>query len=238
MHSFYFVRGKNMKKKLFSYAMISAISSFASIDVNATPYMKLDFGYGIPNKLEDGDTGYPIANRPKSSLIGGIGFGYKSTDSLKFDVGYNYFGNMKYKASHEDLDNSERTLNYAQGFKSNLFSANAQYNFKTNSKLSPYVRGGVGLSQNKASALEIKNDLGKDIVQSYSKTKSNFAYALGTGIECKLNDKASINLGYQFHDLGKIQTSKKRVISEADEFAPSSKFRVNSFNLGLLYSFK
>tara|TARA_B100001079_G_C16246719_1_gene441460 strand:+ start:72 stop:770 length:699 start_codon:yes stop_codon:yes gene_type:complete len=101
-----------------------------------------------------------------------------------------------------------------------------------------YVGAGIGISRNKMNPLSIHSDgvlLGT--ASSNTETELAFKFALGTLIN--LSDNVSVDLNYQYVDLGDIKSGKNLSWDARDMVAPYSgpEISSNEFNVGLQIAF-
>ena len=221
--------------KIFKSLIITSIFQFGVLNVIAEPFIKMNYGVGISNRLDDyARDGYVPASKPKNANIYGVNIGYKFKNNVSLDFGYKKSDNFKYTA----IDPSKYFYN--QNISLSTYTINTQYNFENNSKFFPFARMGIGLSKNKLGKYNVMN-LDDNSKKYYldSNSSNNFTYNLGAGIGYKINDKWVTDFSYQHHNLGQIKNSSKileNTIGETIEPAVST-FKVNSFNLGISYYF-
>ena len=99
--------------------------------------------------------------------------------------------------------------NYNWNIKSNLLLASAKLNLLKYHHLSPYINGGIGASFNKTSGYT-ETALG-DVTPRVNPgfgggNTSAFAYQAGAGLDLQFNPQLIISLGYNYQDLGNVNS--------------------------------
>ena len=125
--------------------------------------------------------------------------------------------------------------------KNQILMFNTYYDFKTNSKFTPYINAGLGISRTKLRAFHFMN-LGEDGRAIIEDKSTNFAWAVGAGINYAVNDQASLDFNYRYVDLGDINGEKKYSFSNNTYY---QQFKINNslelkshdFSIGLRYKF-
>lgn len=87
-----------------------------------------------------------------------------------------------------------------------LFFENKVY-YVTDARLLPYVLAGIGVSLNKAYGF--KQSLGNDLSFA-NKTKTAFAYKIGTGLDFQVVKNLRLGVGYRFANLGSSELGKNQ----------------------------
>lgn len=221
--------------KIFKSLMIASIFQFGVLNLVAEPFVRMNYGVGISNRLDDyTNNGFAPASKPKNANIYGANIGYKFKNNVLVDFGYKKFDNFKYTA----IDSSKYF--YTQNINLSTYTINAQYNFENNSKFFPFAKMGIGLSKNKLGKYNVMNlDDNSKIYILDSNASNNFTFNIGAGIGYKINDKWVTDFSYQHNNLGKIRNSSKVLENTMGDNIepPISTFKVNSFNLGVSYYF-
>jgi len=101
-----------------------------------------------------------------------------------------------------------------------------------------YVGAGIGISRNKMNPLSIHSEevlLGT----ASSNTETEFAFKFALGALINLSDNVSVDLNYQYVDLGDIKSGTNLSWDARDLVAPYSGPEINSneFNVGLQIAF-
>jgi len=125
----------------------------------------------------------------RSSIFGlglslGTDLSYSSSVPIRVEAEYLYHGNETYsRAGHDSHDLSAHSI-----------MANGFFDIQTDTALTPYVGGGLGLA--------CIND--RATVADTSKgSRWNFAWNAGGGVALGLSERLALDLGYRYMDLGK-----------------------------------
>lgn len=164
-----------MKKYLLStlaVAGILACTTVASAEPVQGPYVVGEAGWAIG--MKDNDDAGTFA----------LGAGYHVNDFMRADmtVGYRPWGKVHFKGSGKS--------------KSDIWSlpvmANLYAKYPIHRMFDIYGMGGVGISWTHTDG----------ITNAKGKTKTNFAWTVGAGIDYYINSCWSLDLGYRYTDLG------------------------------------
>ena len=101
-----------------------------------------------------------------------------------------------------------------------------------------YVGAGIGISRNKMNPLSIHSE-GVLLGTASSNTETEFAFKFALGALINLSDNVSVDLNYQYVDLGDIKSGKNLSWDARDMVAPYSgpEISSNEFNVGLQIAF-
>jgi opacity protein-like surface antigen len=101
-----------------------------------------------------------------------------------------------------------------------------------------YVGAGIGISRNKMNPLSIHSE-GVLLGTASSNTETEFAFKFALGALINLSDNVSVDLNYQYVDLGDIKSGTNLSWDARDLVAPYSGPEINSneFNVGLQIAF-
>ena len=101
-----------------------------------------------------------------------------------------------------------------------------------------YVGAGIGISRNKMNPLSIHSE-GVLLGTASSNTETEFAFKFALGTLINLSDNVSVDLNYQYVDLGDIKSGTNLSWDARDLVAPYSGPEINSneFNVGLQIAF-
>jgi opacity protein-like surface antigen len=113
--------------------------------------------------------------------------------SYEFDAAYNIAPEAREKA---DIDSKSLFINAFYDFKSFDISSTS---------VTPYLGGGVGISSNKVSSQKQYNEGAPNGGTFNDKTISQFAYKLSAGSLFSLTEKLSLDINYQYVDLGSFK---------------------------------
>ncbi len=212
-----------MKKKLTLIAIVSffCITSISNAEMYVSGKLGAAFvsdadyteqGVTLDMKFEV-DTGYTVS--------GAIGNKFKS-GRIEGEVAYQSSEIDQFTASAGGASVSIDTSGDVSVLS---FLVNGYYDFILDSKVSPYIGGGIGFAQISTNDITL-TALGQS-VSLPDQDDTVFAWQIGAGIGYALNDKLALDLGYRFFT------------SSDAEFDGGSKieFASHNFTAGLRYSF-
>ena len=101
-----------------------------------------------------------------------------------------------------------------------------------------YVGAGIGISRNKMNPLSIHSE-GVLLGTASSNTETEFAFKFALGALINLSDNVSVDLNYQYVDLGDIKSGTNLSWDARDMAAPITgpEITSNEFNVGLQIAF-
>jgi opacity protein-like surface antigen len=149
----------------------------------------------------------------RSSVFGmggsvGSDLSYSTSLPLRLEVEYLYHGSESYQAG-----------NYTHDLSAHSILANGFFDLQTDTALTPYIGGGVGLAY-----LNDHVTGGMDV-----KAKSwNFAWNAGGGLAWGVSENLAVDLGYRYMDLGKTDKNSIPGSTTADVALTA-----HEFSLGL-----
>lgn len=111
---------------------------------------------------------------------------------------------MRGKAK-KDWKGSDEYGSYKDNIKTGVTSifANVYYDFHNQSDFTPYIGAGLGAARTKIELSDRYYDgIAAGIKRSMSESEWNFAWNVGAGLSYKLNEQASLDLGYRYADFG------------------------------------
>lgn len=134
---------------------------------------------------------------------------YLPTYSLGFR--YQYFFNQNIGGTITQYSDPDFVnYNYQLKTHSNVFSAISKINLVEYKHFSPYIDAGVGVALNQTGSYQ-ETAIG-DVVARIdspafsSHRNSQFSYSVGTGIDYQLNPRWLVSVGYEYQDLGAVQS--------------------------------
>jgi len=199
--------------------LLMAGSAFAEVS-KAGPYVRADAGYSLAGKPNKKD----YTKKLKGTPMYGIGFGYNINNNFRTDLTISHRNKYSYKAK-----------DVKQDFSSTAFMLNGYYDVMEYANFTPYVMAGAGVAHNKAG----------DYVNSTSSTfmgreQNSLAWQGGVGIKYKITNKASLDLGYKYVNLGKFKTSNfhwhGQDSSKLSSNAIKGGLKAQEVTLGLIYN--
>lgn len=154
---------------------------------------------GTTSYLEDGDLG--------TGYVFGLSIGKFVTDNLRFEIEATKRTSYEYDA---------KQINSTYSFKSDMDTKtlliNGFYDFQPfsmgNTSIKPYLGGGVGISKNDSGNEVEYNNGSPDGISTKGVTITQFAYKFSAGTMFSLTEKISIDLNYQYVNLGGFKGGK------------------------------
>ena len=155
--------------------------------INATP---TDFF------LEDNDLG--------TGWAGGLSVGKYLTNKFRMELEFTRRGGLEYNALNSDPSNSFYEKAHIS---SNALFVNGLYDFQPfsvkSSSITPYIGGGIGIARNKMGMQKEIDGASGDVLETWdSNSISSFAYKLSVGTLVSFTEKVSLDLNYQYVNLG------------------------------------
>ena len=149
-------------------------------------------------------------------------------DGLKYDSEYSSNSRLKSKA---DIDTKSIFINGFYDFESFDISS---------SSVTPYLGGGLGISRNDMGT--VTDSTGLFTQTTNGKKVSQFAYKLAAGTLVSLSEKLSLDINYQYVDLGKFKSGVNFVNSLGGNGALIEPFnggeiKTQELMVGLQYKF-
>lgn len=148
---------------------------------------------GTTNYLEDGDLG--------TGYVFGLSFGKFVTDNLRFEI------EATKRTSYEyDVKQINSTYSFKSDIDTKTLLINGFYDFQPfsmgNTSIKPYLGGGVGISRNDSGNDVEYNNGSPDGFTTKGVTITQFAYKFSAGTLLSLTEKISVDLNYQYVNLG------------------------------------
>jgi len=189
---------------------------------------KDQIGTGTADTTTDKDLG-------KSDIME-IGIGSYFSETFSGEISLAQRNGFKYATTGV----TDSNLRYKADVESLAVLINGYFNAQPLSiiqtSVTPYLGVGVGFSRNKMGAVDITqiND-GVSLGNAASNTETEFAYKLALGTLINLSDSVSVDLNYQYVDLGNIKSGLNLSWDSRDLNAPFSGPEITSseLNIGL-----
>jgi len=146
--------------------------------------------------LEDNDLG--------TGWAGGLSVGKYLTNKFRMELEFTRRGGLEYNALSSDPSN----FFYEKAhISSNALFVNGLYDFQPfsvkSSSITPYIGGGIGIARNKMGMQkEISGASGNVLNTWNSNSISSLAYKLSVGTLVSFTEKVSLDLNYQYVNLG------------------------------------
>lgn len=196
----------------------SALAQEAVAPRASGPYLRLEAGISMPQKLRKDWVEFPSGNpanetfskAPKSSFVGVVGLGYKLENGFRSDIAFemrDHYGESFFDTKNK---NSGVIINWkAPKIYSNALKLNLYFDILPDliAGFSPYLGAGAGISFNRVTPPQIVEAgtftakyLGDNLTR-------NFAWSLTAGAYTQINEQFALNIAYSYNDLGKIRSS-------------------------------
>jgi opacity protein-like surface antigen len=228
-------------KKLLSIVILSLASPLALADIGDN-FFSIKLGSSDSDKTgistftdQTGDAAQTSDNDLGDSNVLGIGAGTYFSESFSGEISISQRKGFKYNTTVSDA-----TQKYTADVESLAVFINGYLNSQPLSILqtsvTPYLCLGVGVSRNKMGAVDITEvSTGDSLGNASSNTETEFASKIAIGALIKLSEDVSIDLNYQYVDLGKIKSGSALSFDSRDMVAPFSGPEITSseFNIGL-----
>ncbi len=199
----------------------ASISAFENIYVTGTA------GYSKSMDLK-GDFG---KNNMKNSAILGLGVKTDVCDKAKVGLAFEY--RPGYKANATTLDEDGESDNHNGKFKVMSLMLTGSYDiYNYEDFITPYVEAGLGFARVKTGPINYSSAY--TAFSFKSKAIYNPAYSLGLGARFKLDENASLSVGYKFSDFGKTKR-QTTIFNDELEHLGKAKLRSNDLLLTLEY---
>ncbi|WP_158554819.1 outer membrane protein [Methylovirgula sp. 4M-Z18] len=194
------------------------------------------------NPLNNAGAGATFTDRNRShgqSFLAGLGLGYQYNDWLRFDVTAEMHGDAKLSTKYMLSDPTGRAFGQPAAtlltgahdakLSSTVGLANAYFDVLTWHGLTPYIGAGLGLANVRLShgsdrgTLTGANGVAAPVsFNTLGGTKTNFAWALMTGVSCDLAPNVKLDLSYRYLDIGSAPKGR----------SSNGLFRVSSAHVG------
>ena len=237
---------KRDMKKILAALLLTLPSMAMAIDlegyyITAKGGISKTLDTGIMTYITVDDTN-PLNNE---DLGTGSAFGFSAgkyiTDNLRLEL------EVIKRASYE-LDTSleaNNTTIIEGDIDSNSIFINGFYDFQpffmSNTAITPYLGGGVGISRNKMGTLT-ETTAGGNIVTLDSNTINQFAYKVSAGTFVSLTDNLSLDINYQYVNLGSIKSGVNAndggIADTLVKPLNEGEIKTQELMLGLQYTFK
>jgi opacity protein-like surface antigen len=231
-------------KKLLLIVILSLASSLALADIGDT-FFSIKLGSsnsknaGITTAINQFNSyGEMTNNDLGSSNVLGIGVGKYFSDAFRGEIGISQRKGFKYHTTAPGMPENYYTADvesfavFLNGY------VDAQPMTLLQNSITTYVGAGIGISRNKMNPLSIHSD-GVLLGTASSNTETELALKFALGVLINLSDNVSVDLNYQYVDLGDIESGKNLSWDARDMVAPYSgpKITSNEFNVGLQIAF-
>lgn len=215
---------------LEGYYITPKVGISESIDTGKMEYTNAGTTYGI----KDDDLGTATAF--------GLSAGKYLTDNFRLELELIKRNNYEYTARETDSDD----YSYKNSVDATALFINGFYDFQSfamgSTSITPYLGVGVGISRNKTDD-ETQYYLGSpDGYVTKGKTISEFAYKFSVGTLFSVSKNLSVDLNYQYVNLGEFEGGKTVYYNGAydntlDEGLNGGEIKSHELMVGLQYTF-
>ena len=175
---------------LFSNFKVEARGVFFS----ERAYLNLGFGLFQCERFKETENEYAKKNL-KISYFFNAGIGYKFSNYIRSDINFQY-SKVNYRASRQN-DHSKQDIRAISGI------VNLYCDLHPNSFISPYIMVGTGINRIQPTGLQISQNK-----KLKGESTINLVWNVGVGVLLDaISNDYSIDIGYRYIDLGKIQTA-------------------------------
>jgi len=235
--------------KKITFALLFAIPSF-SFAIDLDDFYITPKG-GISKSMDTGvilgDTGggqFDIKdNDLGTGYVFGLSVGKYITNNFRVELEASQRGGLEYDTEYASEPNLGTTTK--ADIKTQSIFINAFYDFKSfaiiNSLVTPYIGGGIGISKNKMGVVtEVTPE--NEVAYLDGNKVSQFAYKLAAGTLVSLTESLSLDINYQYVDLGSFKSGLGYVASggatgNLTEALNGGEIKTQELMVGLQYKF-
>ena len=208
-------------------------------------YLRGDIGMtnqqfkGLHQRLYDvpGTTVEAVGMGWDSSMMAGLGIGYKFNDWFRADFTGEYRGRANFHGSdHVTFNGGQGVDNYSGSKSEWVFLANGYVDLGTWWCVTPYIGAGVGMANIRIDGFRDDgfNNFGISTAYAANADKWNFAWAAHAGISYQVTPAMAIDLGYRYLSMGDGTTGATRAFDNSFTNGGPFTFRnINSHDLKL-----
>ena len=172
-------------------------------------------------------TAYPVGSKTDNAFGGSLAIGYdfnkKFNIPVRTELEYAAFSKVEAKKTWaEGVWIDDEVLTRKQSYQIQTLFTNVYYDINTGTKFTPYVGAGLGMAFIKTKGHTknaYPNDPGNPEEWSGSwgsRNVTNFAWNVGGGLGYDIADNVTIDAGYRFVGLGKVNTKTYTETDGAD----------------------
>ena len=235
--------------KKITFALLFAIPSFSfAIDLDGfyiTP--KGGISKSMDTGVILGDTGggqFDIKdNDLGTGYVFGLSVGKYITNNFRVELEASQRGGLEYDTQYASEPNLGTTTK--ADIKTQSIFINGFYDFESfaiiNSLVTPYIGGGIGISRNKMGVVtEVTPE--NEVAYLDGNKVSQFSYKLAAGTLINLTKKLSLDINYQYVDLGSFKSGLDYVASGGatgtlTEALNDGEIKTQELMVGLQYKF-
>ena len=235
--------------KKITFALLFTIPSFSfAIDLDGfyiTP--KGGISKSMDTGVILGDTGggqFDIKdNDLGTGYVFGLSVGKYITNNFRVELEASQRGGLEYDTEYASEPNLGTTTK--ADIKTQSIFINGFYDFESfaiiNSSVTPYIGGGIGISRNKMGVVT-EVTLENEVAYLDGNKVSQFSYKLAAGTLINLTKKLSLDINYQYVDLGSFKSGLDYVASGGatgtlTEALNDGEIKTQELMVGLQYKF-
>lgn len=167
-------------------------------------YLKGGVGAFLPATQFNKD----FQKKDRPSLLASLGIGYRASENIRGDLSFIHKGNYSFFKKKEKQvrytsETQERSMEEGEwSITTNLAMINGYYDIPTQTMLTPYITGGIGIALH-----EVKDSNFIEGLKGYKcagTTQKSFAWSAGVGTLYKIHNKVFIDFNYKYTDMGKV----------------------------------
>lgn len=206
-------------------------------------YLRGDLGYAPTRHGRPTHANLPVRNILSSAKIDnaftfGGGLGYRYNSFLRVDITVDHRFNSRFSARGSNISGPATLYRDRADFSATTGLVNAYLDLGTWGGLTPYIGGGVGLSNKRFSAYEIETcaePCGTFTTAGRlpGKSRNDFAWALMAGLAVDAGGGATVDLGYRYLNLGDAMTGSDAALGSVTV----KKIESHEFRIGLRWDF-
>jgi opacity protein-like surface antigen len=207
------VEGDMLLRVLITMLALCACDAIAKVEEPRRLYLELGLGSSLNLSKQHGPE-FSIAEsktKARSATLTSLAFGYKYSEQVRFDL------NVSYMPKSRITVNDRGAPSYYHADLSSLVAMiNGYYDFPNlpQTKLKPYVMGGMGVSRNEVSDIDVYVRAPLELVSKlYGNSNYNLSWKAGGGLSCAVHDRLTLNIGYAFVSLGRVGTKTSNYIN-------------------------
>ena len=190
--------------RILMYVVVFFSSNVLAKAIERPLYLELGVGGAFNSSKQSGtESGFVSSKaKPKFTAVTSLLLGYKHSEQMRFDLDVSYLPKWRVTA-----ENKAEPSSYHADLSALMATINGYYDFPAfpKTRLRPYVMAGLGASRNEVGDVDeyVSSELS---TKYYGHSQYNFAWRVGAGISCDINERAALNFGYSFASLGSVST--------------------------------
>lgn len=238
-------------KKIILGALLLTTAPLISTTASANSGMYVSGGVGSSfiKAKDQNRTWFADQESPEVNI--NFGSSSKAVFSGDVAVGYDFNNNFNIPVRTElaftargsmDKNTSGRDISFGanQSYKGamqdtkvrmNTLMVNGYYDFHNSTAFTPYVMAGIGVAFNKLEETMVSSEEGRSD-ETLSKSKANFAWSVGTGVNYAITDNLSADFGVRYIGAGKVTAT-----SDQNDQSTSAKLSSIDMLAGVRYNF-